>query len=137
MPPAHEWLSQRVPRAQGCNSQRRREGNTLALLLQQIFRSHRYPAAVDVDRGSVHVARPAGGEEDNRLGDLLRMRGAAQRNRLGDGRKRIAQAESLCWPPPDRYVRQLGPGGTRPPGSLLTDTVLLAYGDSVEGCHAN
>jgi hypothetical protein len=44
------------------------------------FRLHRHPAAVDGDHGSVHVARPAGGEEDDRLGDLLRVGGAAKRD---------------------------------------------------------
>src|SRR5713226_9171961 len=50
-------------------------------------RSHRHPAAVDVEHGSVHVARLGGGEEDDRLGDLFGVGGAAKWNGRNDGCK--------------------------------------------------
>jgi hypothetical protein len=49
------------------------------------FRSHRRPAAVDIDRGSIHIACPAGCEKDDRLGDLFGVGGTAERNGRDDG----------------------------------------------------
>ena len=61
---------------------------------QPAFRSHRHPAAVDMDRRSVHVARSAGGEKDDRLGDFFGVGGAAKRNGRDDGREAITHC--LC-----------------------------------------
>src|ERR1700758_2099193 len=53
--------------------------------------SDRDPAAVDGDDGSVQVARLVRSEKDDRLRDLFRGRGAAERDGRHDGGEAVPQ----------------------------------------------
>src|SRR6266487_3515144 len=67
-------------------------------------------AAVDGDHGAVEVARLVGGEEDDCPGDLVRVRGAAER----DGRDNTHQHTRSWLTVPDRIIgTHTGPADSR------------------------